>query len=198
MKKITTGKFETNSYIVDSGSECVLVDPGFGIENYLEEINKYKVVAILLTHCHCDHIDGIGYFDCPIYIHEDDKEGLKNHCNLYSMLGDTPTFNYSKLNIKTFHGEDIIKINDFVFEVIHTPGHTKGSSCFLYKEQLITGDTLFKNSIGRTDFPTGDHKTILNSLKTLVNGLDPRVKVLPGHGENSTIKDEKKNNIFLK
>lgn len=198
MKKITTGKFETNTYILDSGSECILIDPGFDIANYFDDISKYKVVAILLTHCHCDHIDGIGMFDCPIYIHAQDFDGLSNHNNLYKLLGDIPSFDISKLNIIQIHGGDTLQISKFNIEVIHTPGHTKGSCCFLHKDTLYTGDTLFKNSIGRTDFPTGDHKMILESIKNLTNGMDNKIRICPGHGENSTIKDEKKNNLFLK
>lgn len=198
MKKITTGKFEVNTYLINSGEDCVLIDPGFGIAEYIDEINKYNVVAILLTHCHCDHIDGIGMFNCPIYIHTEDKDGLSNHNNLYKFLGDIPSFDLNKLNVVEVHGGDTININKFSFEVIHTPGHTKGSCCYLHKDNLYTGDTLFKESIGRTDFPTGDHKAILNSINSLANGMDNRVKIHPGHGDSSTIKDEKKNNMFLK
>ncbi|MFI3252141.1 MAG: MBL fold metallo-hydrolase [bacterium] len=198
MKKITAGKFETNTYMINSGDECILIDPGYEIAQYLEEIKKYKVVAVLLTHCHCDHLDGIGMFDCPIYIHELDYPGMTNHCNLYNMLGDIPSFDFKKLNIVKVHGGNTLQISNFSIEVIHTPGHTQGSCCYLHKDVLYTGDTLFQNSIGRTDFPTGDHKILLKSLKQIVDGVDPKTKICPGHGPNSTLKDEKKNNVFVK
>ncbi len=198
MEKITTGKFQTNTYVITSKDECIVIDPGYNIQSYIPKIKSKKVVAVLLTHCHCDHIDGIGEFDCPIYIHKDDYDGLKNECNLYSMLQDTPSFDYNKLNIKTFEDKEVLNISRFSLGVIHSPGHTKGSSCFIYKDMLFTGDTLFKESIGRTDFPTGNHALILKSIKAITEALDNKTVIHPGHGDETTIKDEKKNNIFLR
>lgn len=196
--KITTGKFLTNTYLLSNKDERIVIDPGYNIVDYLPQIKSKNVVAVLLTHCHCDHIDSIGHFDCPIYIHEQELESFKNENNLYKLLGDTPSFDYDKLNIITFKDKETLNISKFSIETIHTPGHTKGSSCFLYKDMLFTGDTLFKESIGRTDFPSGDHSLIIKSVNALASGLDPKIKVFPGHGEQTTIKDERKNNIFIK
>ncbi len=198
MEKITTGKFGTNTYIIDSKDECILIDPGYNISEYLDKIKKFKVVGILLTHCHCDHVDSIGLFDCPIFIHESDFDGLKNDNSLYKLVGDKPSYEFGKLNLRSFKDKDILDISRFSFEIIHTPGHTKGSSCFLYKDILFTGDTLFKESIGRTDFPSGDHKSIIESIKKVCSSLDSKTRILPGHGEETTIKDELRNNLFLK
>ncbi len=198
MVKITTGHFQTNTYIVDSKDECIIIDPGYDIEKYLDKINKFKVLAVVLTHNHCDHIDSIGLFDCPIYVHKDDYDGLKNNIDsLYHLLGGKPSFDYNKLNIIKLRDEEELHIGKIVLNVLHTPGHTSGSCCFMYKDVLFTGDTLFKESAGRTDFPSGDHKTLLKSL-TKLSKLDPKIKVYPGHGDATTIKDEKKNNLFLR
>ncbi|MFI3329990.1 MAG: MBL fold metallo-hydrolase [bacterium] len=196
--KITTGKFQTNTYLLTNKDDCIVIDPGYNISEYLPKIKAKNVVAVLLTHCHCDHVDGIGNFDCPIYIHQDDFDSFKNENSLYDLLGDTPSFDYDKLNIKTFEDKEILNISKFNIEAIHTPGHTKGSTCFLYKDMLFSGDTLFKNSIGRTDFPSGNHALILNSINKLANGLDGKIKVFPGHGDETTIKEERRNNIFIK
>ncbi len=196
--KITTGKFQTNTYLLTNKDDCIVIDPGYNIEEYVAKIKTKNVIAVLLTHCHCDHIDGIGKFDCPIYIHELDYEGLKNENSLYDLLGDTRSFEIDKLNIETFKDKETLNLGKFSIEAIHTPGHTKGSTCFLYKDMLFSGDTLFKESIGRTDFPTGNHHEILKSINNLAHGLDGKIKVFPGHGPQTTIKDERKNNLFIK
>lgn len=200
MEKFTTGMFQTNTYLLISKDECILIDPGFDIDECRKMIekDKKKVVAILLTHCHCDHVDSIGLFDCPIYIHEDDYESLNNEVCLYDMVGVKKSFDFKKLNLIKFKDKETLDISRFTIETIHTPGHTKGSSCFIYKDMIFTGDTLFKESIGRTDFPTGDHKEILISLKKIIKEVDHKLKVCPGHGDYTTLKDEVKNNLFIK
>ena len=173
------------------------MDPGLDLDPFLAEINKYNIKGILLTHCHLDHIDGIGHFNCPVYIHESDYEGLTDkNLSLYNMSRKTPSYNINSLSIVKVKDNDEIAFNKNTIKVISTPGHTKGSVCYLYKDKLFTGDTLFKQSIGRSDFPSGNEKQLANSLIKIIDSLDGTIKVYPGHDEPTTIKDEKKNNMY--
>ena len=100
--------------------------------------------------------------------------------------------------IATILGEnDVLNLIGFEFKVIHTPGHTRGSVCYLYKNKLLSGDTLFKNSCGRTDFPTGSPSDMRKSLKRIVSEFSDMIDVYPGHEGKTKIKDEKKNNPYI-
>lgn len=198
MKKYTIGAFQTNTYLVDYQEDGFLIDPSLDLIEVLEDIKKYNIRGILLTHGHVDHIDGIGYFDCPIYVHEKDYDALfDSSLNLYRMTNFKPSFDINKLNIIKVKDNDFIKFGTSGFKVIYTPGHTIGSCCYLYKDKLFSGDTLFKSSQGRTDFPTGSEKMMATSLVKLVTTLDQNTKVYPGHDATTTIKEEKKNNMFI-
>lgn len=196
----TTGFYFTNSYIISNDKkECIIVDPGFSYKAISEYIYKnFKPLAIILTHGHYDHIDGLEYFkELPIYIYKDELDLLfDDYKNLYYMININNKYNKDDLNIKLLNDLDEINISDFKFKVYHTPGHTSGSSIFLIDDCLLTGDTLFKDSIGRTDLPTGDYDTILKSLDRIFNTFSDNIKVLPGHGEISNIGYERLNNPF--
>ena len=198
---ITTGSFYTNSYIISNDNkECIIVDPGL---NYKEAANyiksKYKPLAIFITHAHVDHIDGIQYFmDLPIYIHKLDEEGLyDSDLSLYPMLGRIAPFNKGDLDIRLV--SDLSKINllGYEFIVYHTPGHTKGSVCYFYNDKLLSGDTLFRGSCGRTDFPSGSQIDMLKSLRRIIDTFKDNVDVYPGHDSKTTIKDERKYNPYI-
>lgn len=188
--------FFTNCYIENGIDKCFIVDPGSNI-NLIKSKLTLPVEFVLLTHGHMDHIDMIGEFDCPIYIHELDYEKLKNIDNsLYSSFGTKPKYDFSKLNIKKVKNGDLIPFNNTFIKVISTPGHTNGSVCYLYKDKLYSGDTLFKCSMGRTDFPTGNESDMKKSLVSLIDSLDDKIRVYPGHGEHTTIHDERLNNDY--
>ena len=200
IEKIVTGTFFTNSYVISNGSDCVIVDPGL---NYSEAANtiksKYNVKAILITHGHMDHIDGIKYFDVPVYIHELDKDFLFDaSLSLYNMFRLPTPYKKGDLNIITVKDNDEFELIGFKFKVTHTPGHTRGSVCYSYGNKLLSGDTLFSMSAGRTDFPTGNPKDMKNSLNKIINNFSDNVDVYPGHESKTTIKNERKNNIFLR
>lgn len=199
IEKITTGSFLTNSYIISNEGKCIVVDPGLDFKAYAEDIkNKYQVEAIFLTHGHIDHIDGIGFFDVPIYIHKLEKEFLKDPTlSLYSAFGTRPNFDYSRLNIVEIDEGMTIDLIGYRFLVYHTPGHTRGSVCYLWNDKLLSGDTLFCESVGRTDFPTGDMLSLKRSLKRLA-GLKEHITVYPGHDDKTTIHNEKRNNPFMR
>ena len=201
IEKIVTGSFFTNSYVISNEGDCVIVDPGLDYEKAANEIkSKYNVKAILITHGHMDHIDGIKYFDVPVYIHELDKEFLFDPTlSLYSMfrLNTTP-FKKGTLDLITVKDNDEFELIGYKFKVMHTPGHTKGSVCYSYGNKLLSGDTLFNMSAGRTDFPTGNPKDMRNSLLKIINNFNDNVDVYPGHEGKTTIKNVRKNNIFIK
>ncbi len=199
MLTFPNGDFFENTYLINNGLDAIIVDPGEGIGEYLEEINKYIIKAILLTHGHIDHIDGIKYFlNSDIYIYKDELEFLDSKVlSLYDAFGKLKSFNKDNLKIHLLE-EGIINLLGFKIEVIHTPGHTKGSCCYLFNDNILfSGDTLFQVSVGRTDFPTGSMSELNSSLEILKK-LDDAVKVYPGHGAETTIGFEKKYNPYFR
>lgn len=199
IKKFIIGGFETNTYLITKNDRAVIVDPGLDFKSILDEVKNYHIEAILITHGHIDHIDGCGLLDVPIYVGKDDLINFSDLSrSLYYMSGLRPSYNPTKLNLIGVSDNDIIKLDSFEFKAIHTPGHTDGSFCYLYYDNLFSGDTLFNLSIGRVDFPTGSMKKMKESLKKLVSLLPDETKVYPGHEEKTTIKNEKKYNLYLK
>ena len=200
IEKFTTGSFFTNSYIISNEkNECIIVDPGLNYRKVAEYIKeKYIPKAILITHGHVDHIDGINYFlDLPIYISEKEIDSFYDtYESLYDMVGRINPFNEGMLDIRKLRDGDIINLIGYEIKVIETPGHTNGSICFLIGNDLFSGDTLFNESIGRTDFPNGDYKKMEISLKKLME-LNDDINVYPGHNEKTTIGYEKYHNPFL-
>ena len=198
IKKYVIGAFETNTYVVTKGNKAVIVDPGLDFNLILDDIKDLEIEAILVTHGHIDHIDGCGFLNVPIYVGKEDLRNFKDKTySLYSMTRSNPSYNVNNLNLIEVSDNDEIVLPSFTFKAIHTPGHTVGSYCFLYYKNLFSGDTLFKGSIGRTDFPSGSLKTMISSLKKLKEMLSDDVVVYPGHEDKTTIKEEKKNNLYL-
>lgn len=201
IEKITTGALFTNSYIIANGNECVIVDPGLSYKKAYEEIKeKYEVKAILLTHGHFDHVDGIQYYmDLPIYIHPLDEEFLyDSNLSLYTMLRRVAPFSKGDLDIRLVNDNDTFNLIGYEFKVIHTPGHTKGSVCYYFDNHLLCGDTLFNGSCGRVDFPTGNQQHMQESLKRIMNNFSDDFICYPGHNDVTTIGYERKNNPFIR
>ncbi len=199
VEKYVTGPFLTNTYVLSKGNDCVVIDPTIGFEARSIEIkNKYNVKAVLITHAHIDHLDGIKYFkECPIYISSIDYNYIKDDdYTLYSYFKSGKIFDLSDYKFILVKDESIINILDSEINVIITPGHTLGGVCYSYKNILFTGDTLFKGSIGRTDFNGGNENSILLSVKKIIETYPDDTKVYPGHDEQTTIREERKNNVY--
>ncbi len=190
---IQIGEIRTNSYLLVTGNECLLIDPGSDETNDIATIKKFigekKLLAVVYTHNHYDHIQG-GYLftDVPHYMHTEDIKTLTTTTKFYE--------DFRKIRITlSEHVEALsekMTIGPFNFQVIHTPGHTKGGACLLFSDEkfIITGDTLFCGTCGRTDLPNGSTKEMKESLETLEK-LDSELIVYPGHGKSSTIGIEK-------
>lgn len=197
------------TYVVyaDGCDKCIIIDPGQAaaiIAATLEHVNC-NCAAILLTHGHYDHIEGldklVAMTDAPVYIHYGDSsmpsDGIKN---VSALFYDQPIVS-SRTDFNLISDGDVIAVADFKIKVIHTPGHTPGSVTYLISENdgdiLFSGDTLFRQSVGRWDFPGGDRKTLFRSLSRLTGEFADDTLVYPGHGSHTSIGAEKKHNFFL-
>jgi len=202
-RKLSLGQMGTNCYVLwdEYSKEAAVIDPGFEDARVLEVIaeNKLDVKYILLTHGHFDHLGGVNQVKAAtgakVLIHEADADCLTTPMRNLSVLAGM------KLELEPADGllseNEAIHLGDLNIRVIHTPGHSKGGVCFLVGDALFAGDTLFNTSIGRTDFADGDLNELLGNISSKIFVLNDDIKVLPGHGENTTIGYEKKHNPFL-
>lgn len=203
LKAMSVGSMQANCYIVadEKTNEAVIFDPGDEPERIIEVINnnKFNVKSIVLTHSHFDHIGGCSkikeIFDVPLIICEGEEAIISNaDLNLTSAFESGYTLNYDYV----LKDGEKYSIGELEFKTIHTPGHTPGGACYFFEKEgvLISGDTLFRYSIGRTDFPMGSTKDIIKSLSRL-SLLDDDVIVYPGHGNSTTILEEKEHNPYM-
>ncbi len=199
--------FACNSHLIVDKKDAVLVDCSVSPEKLTHDLNRLGATlkTIILTHGHFDHIETLDEVrditGAPVCIHEKDAEmltdGMKNG---YSDFFHG-TFSVKPAN-KTVTDGDIITAGDISLNVIHTPGHSKGSTCFRFRDHLFTGDTLFANNIGRNDLYGGDGATLYRSLKKL-SALrsfadDSEIKVYPGHGPLTTLEREIEHNYYIR
>ncbi len=204
IEKFVLGSVATNCYLLvnEDTKEVVIVDPAACPEYLLShmESNGYSPKAILLTHGHFDHVMGIdGWvqaYDIPVYLHEEEQEVLEQpQLNLSTAFGKQYAYQQT---VQLKDGE-ILSVAGFQFQVIHTPGHTKGSCCYYEKQEevLISGDTLFCRSVGRSDFPTGNGRVLAESIRQKLFCLPDQVMVYPGHDRLTCIGEEKQHNPFV-
>ena len=185
------GSYQTNCYIVWEKDACVVIDPGYEPEIVLAETAQrgLTIEAILLTHGHFDHVGGVRFLaerlNCPIYIH-------RAELSLPESFTDGPL-----VYTKNYAEGDEVTLAGLTFRVLHTPGHTPGSVCLACEDTMFSGDTLFMDSCGRTDFPGGDNVQMHKSLQRLA-GLQGEFQVLPGHGPATTLAQERKYNPYLR
>lgn len=196
IKRQIVSEFATNCYLVERNKKCIIIDPGAAKSDIVRGIEELqaKPVAIFLTHGHYDHIGAVmdlkREYDIPVYAYEEEKDLLESSAlNLSQMFG-LPISLKADVWVKD---NEVIRIEDFAFKVIHTPGHTQGSCCFYMEIEkvLFSGDTLFCCSRGRTDFPTGSESKLIRSIRDKLLVLPEDVKVFAGHNQETTIGDEK-------
>ncbi|MDR1701337.1 MAG: MBL fold metallo-hydrolase [Sporomusaceae bacterium] len=202
--QLALGSLETNCYIVycPTTLAAAVIDPGAEAGRILKEIakNKLKLEKIILTHGHGDHIGALNEVreasGAAVLIHAEDAMMLTNaNKNLSVFIG--PGIVSQKADRLLADG-DLIEIGELKLKVLHTPGHTKGGICLYAPDTLFAGDTLFAQSIGRTDFPGGSFEEIVKSIKEKLFTLPPETTVLPGHGPETSIAVEIKTNPFVK
>lgn len=197
---ITTSKMQENIYIFVKGNQAIIVDPGDDYEKIVEliENQKLELKYILLTHGHGDHIGAVNKlkekYDLKVYAHKDEKNLLEDtSLNVSNMLGNPVTVKADVL----IDEESIIDFEGLDIRVIHTPGHTQGGVCYYFDNKLVSGDTLFKGSVGRSDLPTGNQDLLIKSINEKLMNLPDETQVLPGHGDITTIGYERENNPYI-
>ena len=201
--KLITGPVQENCYILEKDGQALVVDPGSDGERIIHKIEDLdlKPLHILLTHAHFDHIGALDqvrdYYHIPASIHEIEKDYLLDpDLNFSSMTGQPFTCQPAD---HLFTEEVELEIGPFDFKVVHTPGHSPGSVSFIFQsdKQVIAGDALFRESIGRTDSFNADGPTLLDSIQTKLLSLDDDFTVYPGHGQATSIGHEKSYNPFF-
>ena len=201
--RLEVGMLATNCYIAmnEELKEGVIVDPGGDAARIMSLVDELgiNVAAIFVTHGHSDHIGALSQVreatGAPVYISEEDADMLtKADRNLSMYMTSSIICKPADYFFK--EGEDVT-IAGMTFKVYATPGHTKGGVCLHVGDIVFAGDTVFCESIGRTDFPGGSYKQIIESIKTKILVLDDDTRLLPGHGPATTVAWERKRNPFL-
>ena len=200
---IQVGALTTNCYIIHSGkgSDCVIVDPGGDSPQIIEFLGEIGVVPshIVVTHAHADHTGAaaplVERFGSKFMIgFGDEQAALEQSPMLIDMLGD---FKQPPEPSQVLQGGDRLTVDGIEIEILANPGHTQGSISLHVDGRVMTGDTLFRESIGRYDLPGGDGQQEIDSIKDVLLVLDDSTVVLPGHGPSTTIGHEKQNNPYL-
>lgn len=204
IERIPTGTIQENCYLIYNETSLLIIDPGAEAKKITEMIEKTDTipVAILLTHTHYDHIGAVEelrhHYSIPVYVSPLEQDWLSN-----------PILNLSGLGRHDDIADIIVQPADVEFElidydlggirfsVVPTPGHSIGSVSFIFDDFVVTGDALFKGSIGRTDLHTGDMQQLLHSITTYLFTLPDEFPAYPGHGDATTIEHEKKTNPYF-
>ena len=205
---LTFNPVQENTYLIfNEKKECIIIDPGCYYDNEKEaltvaiEQNNLQPKMLLNTHCHLDHVFGNKFiaerYNLTLHLHKAEEQLLKL-APASGLMFNLPFDNYAGEFIFLNEG-NIVTLGADKLEVTHAPGHSPGSICFYCKEQkfIISGDVLFNMGIGRTDLPSGNHEDLIKSIKEKLFKLPDDVKVYSGHGVETSIGYEKKNNPFL-
>ncbi|WZL71529.1 MBL fold metallo-hydrolase [Clostridiaceae bacterium 35-E11] len=203
IERIPAGIYAANCFVIgcEETKKAAVIDPGGDAEDIIKYIDEHELELqyILLTHGHGDHIGGVVEIkakkEVPVLIHEDDAFMLQNANKNLSKLMSGPDIEL--IADRLLRGGEIIELGALALHISHTPGHTPGGICIKVEDCLFTGDTLFANSIGRTDFEGGSFEKIIDSIKSKLLIYDDETKVFPGHGPASTIGRERVSNPFI-
>lgn len=198
---LANGPFMVNSYLVVNGTRAFIIDPGSAIKPLLVKIESEKLTleAIIATHGHIDHIEGVNAvkrkFNVPFYVNDMDTDLVQTVRMQARMFGVPDPGDISSDRNLPSSGE--IEVAGLKLGLSHTPGHSKGSVSIMIDNVLFSGDTLFNYSIGRTDLPGGNYEELITSIKSKILILPDTTRVLSGHGPETTVGREKKMNPFL-
>ncbi|MHC9000842.1 MBL fold metallo-hydrolase [Enterococcus bulliens] len=201
--RFITGAAQENCYLLEQNGASLIIDPGAEANTLIQAIkhSQTKLLAILLTHTHYDHIGAVTQvretFDVPVYVSELEQDWLQDP--IKNLSGRHPEMDDLILAPAEYEFELFTPymIGPFEFTVVPTPGHSMGSVSFIFDEVVFCGDALFKGSIGRTDLYSGNLEQLLTSITTQLFTLPDNTIALSGHGEQTTIGDEKQTNPFF-
>jgi len=204
IETFTLGPLQTNAYLItdEAGERGIVIDPGMGPKRLLDRIASVKIEAIVLTHAHFDHMAGVQEVreaaGCPVYLHDLEADWLadpgKNGSGRWPDVTKPIVAEPAEYALE--EGQQL-KLIGQTFKVFHTPGHSPGSVSLLCGDHLISGDVLFRNSVGRTDLPGGRERDLYDSIRGKLYKLKPEVRVYPGHGPQTTIGFEMSNNPYV-
>lgn len=201
VKKFVVGDMGNNNYLLINGNDAALIDCTGDIPELLSFVkeNNAELKYILLTHAHFDHIGGVKKLKektgAKVYLHTEDKEILDMTNEFMNMVG-LPEIDVPEVDVYINDG-DKIQLGDSVLDVIHLPGHTPGGVGYLVDNMIFSGDTIFLNSVGRTDLPGGDFNILKESIKNKLFNLDGSTIIYTGHGAETSVDYEKKYNSFI-
>lgn len=200
--QLVTGLYQVNTYIVyeERNTDCVIIDPGDDAYKIIDVLNANRLYPryIFLTHGHFDHIGAVAQlrekYKSTVGIYPADNDMLINE-NAHG-ISPQPLILSTEPAELLFYNDEKIEAAGLNFTILHTPGHTPGSICIICRNVIFSGDTVFAGSIGRTDFKESNHADMLESLK-IIEKLPGDYIILPGHGPQTTLEQERRNNPFF-
>lgn len=208
LTSFTVNPFQENTYLMEKDGQAIVFDPGFfnssEVNKLVQTLQEWdaRLIAVVLTHAHTDHVLGLqrvlDRYEVPVYLNHEDLFLWENFVSSSAMFGlEVKPFDFTPVDLQAQKGWTI---GPFTFDVLFTPGHAPGHLAYYDESQniLIAGDTLFRDSIGRTDLYKGDFDTLEKSIRENIYTLPDETRVLPGHGPETTVGHEKKHNQFVK